>query len=122
MNTSFRFRPAAAYILIFAGAFFFLEGPAHGSDAATFREGVHPQLIEQVSRAQKGRYTEIVASFDAYLAVHPSDAIVAVERCSFIDYFASSEENFIDSAVDESEDCRDTLEKGALADSPHARL
>jgi membrane protease YdiL (CAAX protease family) len=51
----------------------------------------------------------VLAEFDAYLNEHPYDDIAAVERCRFIDGFAYADEPTIESAVDDSEACQESL-------------
>lgn len=97
-----------------------VSGPSEG--LPPLKEGVHEPLIERVNQGQVREYSEIVKLFDAHLAAQPSDIPVAVERCRFIEYFAGSEDDVIESSIKDYEACNQGLKQSAFAGDPLVQL
>lgn len=105
-----------------------IHGAAHAacsalpSQAPGFGEGAAEPLSERVYQAQDLEYARVVAEFDHWLERNPSDSVAAVERCRFIDLFASSEEHEIEQASEAAQVCRESLSSGPLSASTAARI
>jgi membrane protease YdiL (CAAX protease family) len=87
-----------------------------------FPEESHVSLVERVGTAETGAYGAILADFDTYLAANPEDSIAWVERCQFIMNFAYQEDETIESAYDDGEDCIEALEESELSGRPEVQL
>jgi hypothetical protein len=90
------------------------EVPA-SDEALDFAQGGHKRFAERVNAAQKTDYQAVLAAYDARRETHPHDVVSCIERCRFIETFATLEEPTIESASDDLEACRQQLSSG-----PHA--
>ena len=75
-----------------------------------------------VDAAQTAAYLAALHAFDAYLEEHLTDAVAAVEKCRFIDHFASSEDEPITRSPGDLEACRKNLEDVPLANHEEAEV
>ena len=82
-----------------------------------FGAGSHERFTERVNQAQATDYQAVLAAYDARLEAHRDDVTSEIERCRFIETFAYSEDMIIDSAGEDLDQCRESLNKG-----PHAEF
>lgn len=78
--------------------------------------------VEHVMDRKSAAYAEVLAAYDAALLESPEDVATAVARCHFVARFIDNDYgDWIDSAHDEYERCRETL-AADHADAPAAQL
>lgn len=77
--------------------------------------GAGERWAERVEQASDREATRVLAQFDAWMKVHPTDASAAVERCRLLDRIAYDEEGFGVRLTEEAERCRDELERAFAA-------
>ena len=92
---------------------------AFAEDATTsapdFSPGSHERFAERVNAAQTTDYRQVLAAYDAWGVAHPTDVVSQIERCRFIELFAYTEEQTIESASDDLDACRKELKSGRHA-------
>jgi len=81
-----------------------------------FSPGSHQRFIKRVSAAQARDYRTVLEAYDARRAAHPEDITSQIERCRFIESFADSEDETVESASDDLTQCREDLNSGRNRD------
>jgi membrane protease YdiL (CAAX protease family) len=102
-----------AVSLCLAAASAFAEGPI--DIEADFSPGTHQRFAERVNQAQTLIYRDVLAAYDERRRRHPDDVTSQIERCRFIETFSFSEDQYIESAAEDLDACREALKSG-----PHA--
>jgi membrane protease YdiL (CAAX protease family) len=87
-----------------------------------FREGGYEDLVKRVEAAQAAAYATILQNFNDYLHDNSDDAVASVEKCRFIEHFASSEDLTIESSEKDLAACKSDLDQVPVANSEVAQL